>query len=109
MDGVGDGTPGGMTFDVAPTDGGTAVLTVRGELDISNIEPLEVAMAPVIESGPQRLVVDVRGLRFADSSAIALWVRWAASVGELELRDPSPLLRRVITSMGLGERFKVDA
>jgi anti-sigma regulatory factor (Ser/Thr protein kinase) len=30
-----------------------------------------------------RLIVDVGGLRFADSSAIALWVRWAGTVSQL--------------------------
>jgi anti-sigma B factor antagonist len=105
MDGLA-GNDTQMTFDVA-TSGGSAVVTVTGELDIANIAPLELAVAPIIETKPQRLVVDVSGLRFADSSAIALWVRWASSVGEIELRDPSPLLRRVILSMGLGERLRV--
>ena len=74
---------------------------------MSQISPLEAAVAPVIDTKPERLVVDVSALRFADSSAIALWVRWAANVGEIELREPSPLLRRVITSMGLGEKLGV--
>ena len=56
---------------------------------------------------PARLVVDVSELRFADSSAIALWVRWAARVPEFELRDPSPLLQRVVTAMGLAEKLAV--
>jgi len=47
-------------------------------------------------------------LRFADGSPIALWVPWAASVVEIELRDPSPLLRRVIIPMGRGEMLKVE-
>jgi anti-anti-sigma factor len=101
----GDGTP--MTFNVATTGDGTALITVAGELDIANIEPLETAVAPILDARPARLVVDVRELRFADSSAIALWVRWAANVSEIEVRDPSPLLRRVITSMGLGEKLRV--
>jgi anti-anti-sigma factor len=108
MDGMNGGNGAQMTFDVDAGDHRVAVVTVRGELDIANIEPLELAVAPVIARGPEKLVVDVGGLRFADSSAIALWVRWAASVGEIELRDASPLLRRVITSMGLGERLRLS-
>ncbi len=79
-----------MEFDVV-NDGPTAVVTISGELDIANIEELETAVEPVIVGKPDRLVIDVGGLRFADSSAIALWVRWAAAVGEIELRDVSPL------------------
>jgi anti-sigma B factor antagonist len=95
-----------MTFEIVTNGGGTTV-TLTGELDIANIDRLEAAVAPVIERHPDRLLVDVAGLRFADSSAIALWVRWSATVGEIEFRDPSPMLRRVITSMGLGERLRL--
>ena len=95
-----------MTFDVAST-GGKAVVTVRGELDISNVEELEAAVAPILESKPERLIVDLGGLRFADSSAIAVWVRWGATVGHIELRNASPLLRQVITRMGLATRLRI--
>jgi anti-sigma B factor antagonist len=95
-----------MTFDVESEDG-TATITVRGELDISNIDRLEASAAPVIEQRPQRLVVDVGGVRFADSSAIALWVRWSGVVGEVELRSPSPLLRQVLTKMGLAGTLRI--
>jgi len=101
----GDGAQ--MTFNIAAGEHGTTLVTIAGELDIANIEPLESAVAPIIEAKPERLVIDVSRLRFADSSAIALWVRWAACVGEIELREPSPLLRRVITSMGLGAKLRV--
>jgi anti-anti-sigma factor len=95
-----------MDFDVIG-DGPTTVVTVSGELDIANIEELEAAVAPVLAGKPDRLVIDVGALRFADSSAIALWVRWATAVGEIELRDVSPLLRRVIGSMGLEEKLRL--
>jgi anti-sigma B factor antagonist len=107
MEGVGTDNSPQMTFDVASADGGTAIVTVRGELDIGNIERLEVAVAPLLKARPNRLVVNASGLRFADSSAIALWVGWAASVGEIELHDASPLLRRVVTSMGLERKFRL--
>ncbi|MBV8989485.1 MAG: STAS domain-containing protein [Solirubrobacterales bacterium] len=90
-----------MTFAVARSDGATAVLTIAGELDISNIDQLAAAVEPVIEA---RRVVNAGGLRFADSSAIALWVRWAADV-EVELRDPPAILRQVITRMGLAGKL----
>ena len=48
-------------------------------------------------------------MRFADSSAIALWVRWAGAVSEFELLDPPPLLRRVINAMGLADKLGVAA
>jgi anti-anti-sigma factor len=97
---------GGASFDVAPDEDG-ATVTIRGELDVANVDALDAAVAPVIDGGAKRLVLDVRELRFADSSAIALWLRWAAEVDEFELRDPPPLLRKVIASMGLAARLKL--
>jgi anti-anti-sigma factor len=96
-----------MTFDVAESADGTVTVRLAGELDITNIDALASAVAPAIERGPQRLVVDVSELRFADSSAIALWVHWAGAVPEIELRDVPPLLRRVVESMGLAETLNV--
>jgi anti-anti-sigma factor len=95
-----------MTFDVEDSNG-TLTVTLAGELDITSVDALASAVAPALERNPQRVVVDVGELRFADSSAIALWVRWASAVPELELRSVSPLLRRVVESMGLAETLNV--
>lgn len=97
-----------MTFGVSSDNGATAIVTLSGELDMANIEKLEEGVAPVVDAKPARLVVEVSNLRFADSSAIALWVRWAASVDQFELHGASPLLRRIITSMGLDTTFQME-
>lgn len=94
-----------VSFDVALEAGGSAIVKIGGELDISAVDALQQRVGPVLESMPTRLIVDVSGLRFADSSAIALWVRWAGQVDQFELRHPSPLLLRVIKGMGLSEKL----
>ena len=96
-----------MTFELVSSHDGSAVVKVAGELDITTIGNLEEAMQPILDRDPQRLVIDVSSLRFADSSAIALWVKWATIVPGLEIRDPQPLLRRVIDSMGLAQTLQV--
>jgi len=106
MAGLGSNSTTGATFDVVEGDG-TVTVTVCGELDITNVEALGSAVAPAIEHEPSRLVLNARELRFADSSAIALWVQWATEVPEIELRDASPLLRRVVETMGLTETLGV--
>jgi anti-anti-sigma factor len=97
----GDGAS--MTFELLPAEGSARIVKLDGELDITTIDDLDEAVKPIIAADPDRLVVDVSGLRFADSSAIALWVKWSTAVRTLEIRDPSPLLRRVIDSMGLAQ------
>ena len=96
-----------MKFELVAADDGSTVVKVAGELDITSIEDLEEAMQPILDRNPERLVIDASSLRFADSSAIALWVRWATIVRRLEIRDPPPLLRRVIDSMGLAQTLRV--
>src|SRR5690349_16620135 len=92
-----------MTFELVSADEGSTVVKVAGELDITTIEDLQEAVQPILDRDPQLLVIDVSSLRFADSSAIALWVKWSTLVPGLEIRDPQPLLRRVIDSMGLAQ------
>lgn len=97
-----------ISFDVAVNGDREATVRIAGELDMSGIEPLAAQVDNALAKGVTRLTVDVSELRFADSSAIALWVRWASAVSEFELRQPPPLLRRVITAMGLAEKLGVS-
>lgn len=96
-----------VTYDLSETSDGTPLLSLAGELDMSNADGLEAAMAPVIARSPDRLIVDVHGLEFADSSAIALLAKWANAIPRVELRNPPDLLRRIIDRMGLTERLQV--
>ena len=108
MDHLEADTDPAMTFSIGAEDAETTIVTIRGELDISNVDQLDTAMTPVIDRRVGRLILDVGELRFADSSAIAVWVRWAAVVGELRLRRLSPLLRTVIVTMGLSGRLRLE-
>lgn len=98
-----------VTFDLNVSPDRQATVTLAGELDMGGIPPLERKVGAMLAEGVTRLTVDVTDLRFADSSAIAIWVRWAGEVGEFELRNPSPLLARVISAMGLSGRLGVPA
>jgi anti-anti-sigma factor len=97
-----------MTFVISEPDPDTAVVAIAGELDISNVSQLEAGVAPFIQRRVGRLVLDLTELAFADSSAIAIWVRWSTLVGELRLRGASPLLRTVITTMGLTGTLRLE-
>ena len=103
MDELGPST----SFEVLTDATGDPVVRVSGELDISAVDALDAEVRPVLAARPRRLIVDASELRFADSSAIALWVRWAGATEHFELRNPTPLLRRVIAGMGLTQKLAV--
>jgi anti-sigma B factor antagonist len=105
---MGELAGGEASFELERDGNGTALLRLTGELDMISVPELEAALEPVMSERPDRLVLEVSGLRFADSSAIALWVKWAQLVPEIEIREPPLLLRRVITRMGLADRLRVS-
>jgi len=99
--------PTRVELEVVESGDDVATLKLAGELDMTNVDKLTGSVEPVLARAPKRLVVDITDLRFADSSAIALWVKWAGAVGELELRGSSTLLRRIVESMGLADTLRI--
>jgi anti-sigma B factor antagonist len=96
-----------LMVDLSEDEDGSPLVRLGGELDMTTAPELEVVVGPIIAQKPARLVIEGAGLEFADSSAIALLVRWANLVPEVEIREPPDLLRRVIARMGLSERLHV--
>jgi anti-sigma B factor antagonist len=90
------------------SEGGTPVVSLSGELDLTNAARVQSVIEDMIAAGTGRLVVEMSGLEFMDSSGLALLVSVARRVPEVELRDPSPIVRRLIELTGLGEILKVS-
>lgn len=84
-----------------PGDGGV-VVALEGELDLATAEELDAAVQQSLPAVGTRLVLDLTGLRFADSSGITLWVNWSRQVPAIEIRNARPMIQRVIDAMGLG-------
>lgn len=108
MDELNRGPGAQMAFELSEDPDGCPIVKLHGELDMTTAGQLDSAVAPIIAEHPARLIVDASGLEFADSSAIALLVRWANLVRQLEVREPPDLMRRVIARMGLSERLHVS-
>ncbi len=83
-------------------------LALAGELDSSNVQQLEAAVATIVDQAPERVVLDLSGLRFMDSAGISVLVRLAGEVQTVEIRDPSPIVRRVIEITGLTSVLQVE-
>jgi anti-anti-sigma factor len=107
MDELGRHAGSRLEYEISEDPDGCPLVKLDGELDMTTAPRLESAVGAIIATSPARLVVDASKLEFADSSAIALLVRWANLVHQVEIREPPELLRRVIVRMGLSERLRV--
>ena len=87
---------------------GAPVIAVAGELDISNADALEAAVAAAVAGDPARLTFDLADLRFMDSAGIAVLIRAADTVNEVHLLAPGPSVRRVIEITGLTQLFTIE-
>lgn len=99
--------PAPLTVSVAG-DAAGPVISIAGELDLSNVDRLGTTIADALQPETNHITLDVSGLRFMDSSGIALLVRTQARVGSLTLRQPSAIIRRLIESTGLAEILRLE-
>jgi len=97
-----------MVIDASVDATGTPIVSLAGELDSSNAGSLEAAVAPITAQHPDRLIFDLSGLRFMDSAGIAVLIRAAANVNAIYLRNPSPIVRRVIEVTGLSGVLPIE-
>src|SRR5580692_12047768 len=56
-------------------DDGTATVTVRGEIDAATADAFYQRLADVASGSPRRLVIDLAGVDFLDSSGLRAFVR----------------------------------
>jgi anti-sigma B factor antagonist len=87
---------------------GIPVISVAGQLDISNAAALEQALARVAAARPRALIFDLSGLEFMDSAGVSVLVRARAQVGEVRLRSPTPIVRRLIEITGLSGILPIE-
>jgi anti-sigma B factor antagonist len=97
-----------LTHAVVTPGDGSVVVVLDGELDIATAEQLNAEVEDAIRAVRTCLVIDVQQLRFADSSALALWVAWSLQVPKIEIRNPRPTIRRMIEIMGLTKTLNLS-
>jgi anti-anti-sigma factor len=93
---------------VETRDGEVPTLVLRGELDSSNVALLQRAVDAVLAKRPTSLVFDFTKLTFIDSAGIAVLVTTRAVVKQIEIRNPSAILRRVLTATGLTDLLHLE-
>ncbi|NJP65815.1 STAS domain-containing protein [Streptomyces spiramenti] len=93
--------PAGSTTDVAR-------LPFDGELDMDSVPGVRARAAELRASGASRLVLDVRRVTFADSTAVNLLLQLRQN-GPFTLRGPLPeQLFRLLDLTGTLPMFEID-
>jgi anti-anti-sigma factor len=92
-------------------DGETAWVRPVGELDLDTAPRLEDELAAVRETGVSRLVLDLRGLTFMDSTGLRLVIRWDSAARkqgfEFAIVPGSDVVQRVIRLTGMDDQLTV--
>jgi anti-sigma B factor antagonist len=88
-------------------EGGTPVIKLSGDLDLLSEEPVRAALDTALADEHTRVIFDLSSLHFMDSSGIALLLGVARKVPDVELRNPTAAVRRLIELTGLGEKVLI--
>jgi anti-sigma B factor antagonist len=86
-------------------DGDGVTLEVSGEVDLSNAAELEAALDDAFAAAAGRLIVDLGGLEFIDSTGLRSLLRFHQrdqSATEIVYRNPRGQVAEVLEITGLG-------
>jgi anti-sigma B factor antagonist len=93
-------------------EGGIAVLTLSGEVDVSNSGLVREAALKLISSGENKLIVDLAGIEYMDSTGLGTMVglhkRLREKEGEFILAGSQPQVRRLFDITGLVRVLKMS-
>jgi anti-sigma B factor antagonist len=83
--------------------------TLAGDLDLLTAPQLTGRVAHALDRGATEVVLDAERLEFCDSSGLAALVRLAQQLGRgtVTVRDPRPIVRRLLEVSGMIDVFVV--
>lgn len=85
-------------------DADVAIATVRGEIDISTVSIFSEQLGRLAGKNPQRLVIDLAGVSFIDSSGLGGFVRIRRTLPPgclVVIRSPQRRVRQLFKITGL--------
>jgi anti-anti-sigma factor len=100
--------PPTVQIDIHLDATGARVVALSGELDSSNAASLQERVASIPPQPSQRLIFDLAGLQFMDSAGIAVLIGAVPKASSVSLRNPSPIIQRVLETTGLYDVFSIE-
>lgn len=95
-----------LTVDVRRDDG-TVVIRLCGDLDLAGFDEARAAIDAALGSQPRRVILDTTALDYMDSSGIVLLVQVARAAQQVQVRNPRPIVRRLIELTGLSGMLQI--
>lgn len=88
------------------------ILCVVGEIDMASAPELQRACLALVDGGAKRVVIDMSGVSFIDSTGLGVIVslqkRLQSQGGEAVIRNPSSVLRRLIRLTNLDRVVPIE-
>ena len=98
-----------LEVETRTADNGITVVAPTGRLDVAGAPALKEAISEVVKNGPPRIVIDMEGVSFVDStglgSVISALKQVRGSQGELRLAAPNQQARVVLELTTLDRVF----
>lgn len=99
-----------LNIEELPSEGGPTLLTVEGEIDLDTVGILRGKLEELKGQGTSQLILDFKGTRYVNSSALAVLVKYAETFreqgGGIALACVSPRVKLVFEMLGLLVFFK---
>ncbi|WP_207549906.1 STAS domain-containing protein [Thermostaphylospora chromogena] len=90
---------------------GNAIVAVSGEIDLYTAPRLQSEFTRLLDEGPTRVVIDMSGVDFCDSTGMNVLLsalkRLKEHGGALEIAAPRPAVRKILQVTGLDSVFTV--
>jgi len=98
-----------LEVETRTADNGITVVAPTGRLDVAGAPALKEAISEVVKNGPPRIVIDMEGVSFVDStglgSVISALKQVGGSQGEMRLAAPNQQARVVLELTTLDRVF----
>jgi len=90
---------------------GVTILTFAGEFDAFNLQKISEGIDQLIQKGRTRLIFNLKGLKFINSSALGYLIKTHKNLreydGELVLSEPSKFFETTVATLGIDQIFKI--